>query len=199
MTTPFRVYLHVHPPNQTALMISPLSKWNLNPTYSRTRTIHIRKTTSSKPIMTNSKEFWRPTKKTSDKLHFSQVTIEDLISAELHDAFCSELHRKIDGREIPPFLTDNNGLLVLTANTNAQIVIPHSRKQLMLAFSHYPLLVGHPSGSKLYFRLKQHFYWPTLAMDCCANVRNCPECARNLLKLCKHFGYLKMFPSLEPL
>ena len=36
-------------------------------------------------------------------------------------------------------------------------------------------------------------------MDCYATVRNCPECARNRVKLRKNVGELKLFPANAPL
>lgn len=57
--------------------------------------------------------------------------------------------------ESPPFQTDDNGLLVRTANPSAQIVVPHSLKQRLLALSHYPVLAGHTGGRKLYYRVKK--------------------------------------------
>ena len=65
--------------------------------------------------------------------------------------------------------------------------------------NHYPKLAGHPGGRKLYRKIRKHFYWPTLAVDCYAVVRNCPECARNRIKLRKNVGDLTLFPANAPL
>ena len=60
-------------------------------------------------------------------------------------------------------------------------------------------MAGNPGVRKLYAKIRRHFYWPALAADCYATVRNCPDCARNCLKLRKNVGELKLFPSTAPL
>lgn len=45
-------------------------------------------------------------KKQPRDLHLSQITLQELIFAQLHDAFCSEIHQKIDeGRVLRSALT----------------------------------------------------------------------------------------------
>ena len=65
--------------------------------------------------------------------------------------------------------------------------------------NHRPKLAAHPGCRKLYYRIKCHFYWPALALDCYATVRNCPECACNRVKLRKNVGEVKLFPANAPL
>ena len=72
-------------------------------------------------------------------------------------------------------------------------------KRRVLALNHYPVLAGHPGGRKLYNRIRHDFYWPALAADCYATVRNCPDCARNRIKLRKNVGELTLFPANAPL
>ena len=64
---------------------------------------------------------------------------------------------------------------------------------------HYAKTSGHPSGQKLYEQLRQDFYWPSMAVDAYATVRNCVTCASNRIKLRKHAKALKLFPALAPL
>ena len=132
-------------------------------------------------------------------LNFNQITLEELVVAQHNDAFCAEISRRLNEGVKMPFAEDDNGLLVRTANSDHQIVIPHSLKQRVLTLNHYPLLAGHPGGRKLYQRIKRHFYWPALAVDCYALVRNCTECAKNRIKLRKNVGPLKLFPAKAPL
>ena len=51
----------------------------------------------------------------------------------------------------------------------------------------------------MYNRIRRHFYWPALAIDCYITVRNCPDCSRNIIKLRKNVGSLKLFPAKAPL
>lgn len=53
--------------------------------------------------------------------------------------------------------TDGNRLLVPFANPSAQIVVPHSLTQIVLALNHYTVLEGDPKGRKNYTIVKQQF------------------------------------------
>ena len=129
---------------------------------------------------------------------FQKITMEELLSSQHNDAFCAEISRRLNGGEKLSFSHDDNGLLVRTTHPEHQIVVPHSLKKRVLYLNHYPVLAGHPGGRKLYHRIRRHFYWPALAVDCYATVRNCPECARERLKLRKNVGELKLFPATAP-
>ena len=135
----------------------------------------------------------------SSDVTFTPITMEELVSAQFHDRFCSDIHRRLNEGEGLSFALDDNGLLVRTVNPDHQIVIPHSLKKRVLMLNHRPKLAAHPGGRKLYYRIKRHFYWPALSVDCYATVRNCPECARNRIKLRKNTGELTLFPANAPL
>ena len=135
----------------------------------------------------------------SKDVHFDQITLEEFVNAQLEDRFCADIHRRLNEGEGIAFGVDDNGLLVRTTQRDHQIVVPHSLKKHVLMLNHYPKVAGHPGGRKLYYRIKRHFYWPALAADCYALVRNCPECPRNRIKLRKNFGVLTLFPANAPL
>lgn len=59
--------------------------------------------------------------------------------------------------------------------------------------SHYLVTTGHPGGHKSYCRIQRHLYWPSLGMDCCANVPSCTECAKNRIDLRRNVGSMKQF------
>ena len=78
-------------------------------------------------------------------------------------------------------------------------MVPASLQSRVLHIVHYEKTSGHPGGQKLYEQLRQDFYWPSMAVDAYATVRNCVTCARNRIKLRKHAKALKLFPALAPL
>ena len=51
----------------------------------------------------------------------------------------------------------------------------------------------------MYHKIRKDFYWPSLAVDCYATVRKCPQCAKNRMKLRKNATKLQLFPATEPL
>lgn len=63
-------------------------------------------------------------KKPRDR-HLTQINLDELISAKLHDLFCSDTHQMIHA-ENPPFRTYDNQLLVRNANPDPQVVVPHT-------------------------------------------------------------------------
>ena len=132
-------------------------------------------------------------------LHFEPITIEEFIMAQHSDTFCADVCRRLNEGVARPFFIDDNGLLCRSSFSGPQIVVPQSLKKRVLYLNHYPLLAGHPGGRKLYQRIRHHFYWPALEIDCYATVRNCPECARNRIKLRKNTGQLQLFPAKAPL
>jgi len=51
----------------------------------------------------------------------------------------------------------------------------------------------------MYQQVRRDWYWPALAVDCYKTVRNCPQCARNRIKLRRNVEQLQLFPATEPL
>ena len=60
-------------------------------------------------------------------------------------------------------------------------------------------MAGHPGGRKLYYSLRRDYYWPDMAVDCYATVRECVTCARNRIKLRKNRKMMTLFPAISPL
>ena len=90
-------------------------------------------------------------------VHFDQITMDELISAQLHDAFCSDVCRRLNEGEGLPFELNKKELLVRTATPDQQIVIPHALKKPVLWLKHHKTLAGYPGGPKLYVRVRRHY------------------------------------------
>ena len=97
------------------------------------------------------------------------------------------------------FEIDDKGILVRCGDKGNQIVAPHSLKKKILHVHHLSLLASHPGGRKMYYQIRKDWYWPALAVECYATVRNCPHCAKNRIKLRKNVKPLQLFPATEPL
>lgn len=93
----------------------------------------------------------------------------------------------------PPLCT--NDLVIRTANNRREKLFPHSLKQRALVLNHHTVLHGISRRRYLYYRVKQHFYWPLLAVNRYATFRNCQECAGKHLKIRKDVCVLKSFPT----
>ena len=125
--------------------------------------------------------------------------MDKLISAQLHDAFWSDVCRRLNEGEGLPFELNKDGLLVQTATPDQQIVISHALNKGVLCLNHNPTLAGHTGSRKLYARVRLHFYWPAPGTNGYATVRNCPEWPRNRIKLRQNVAELTLFPANAPL
>ena len=97
------------------------------------------------------------------------------------------------------FAADNNGYFVRKVESTAQIVVQRSLRARVLHLSHQPKMAGHPGGRKLYYSLRRDLYWPAMAIDFYANVRECVACARNRIKLRKNRKKMTIFTAISPL
>ena len=73
----------------------------------------------------------------------------------MHDSFCSEIRRVLNGGVLA-FKFDDDGILIRTAEAGPQIVVTDFLKQRVLYANHYSNLAGHPGGRKLYYRIRRH-------------------------------------------
>ena len=123
---------------------------------------------------------------------FEPISMEELATAQLSDAFCVQIRRRLNEGVVLPFGENDDGVLCRKVS-HEQIVIPHSLKQRVLHIHHYSRLAGHPDGRKLYQSIRKDLYWPALAVDCYVTVKRCPTCAKNRIKLRKSVKELQLF------
>lgn len=128
-----------------------------------------------------------------NKLQFAKITLEQLISTKYHYryyyAICSRLN---DGKRLS-LDHDDNGLLW---STDRHPALPQTKSACSEPL---PVNSDYPGGGKLYCSIKRHFYWPALAEDCYATVRNCAECTKNHIKLHRNVAIMKFPPATAPL
>jgi transposase InsO family protein len=127
------------------------------------------------------------------------ITWHELLTEQLSDDFCSRIRSRVNAGERIPFNEDGRGYLVRTVCNPPQLVLPQSLRARLLHAAHHGRLAGHPGGRKLYYVLRRHFYWPSMALDAYNVVKNCVTCARNRIKLRRHASPLKLFPARAPL
>ena len=127
------------------------------------------------------------------------ITREELADAQQQDRLCKDIRSQLTRGEGIPFAVDKSGVLIRTVNRDFQLVVPESLRPRVLNFTHHATLGGAPGGRKLYNTLRKGYYWPSMALDAYATVRNCAECARNRVKLRRKSSTLKLFPAQSPL
>jgi hypothetical protein len=86
----------------------------------------------------------------------------------------------------------------ITASTIRQLVVPAPLRKLVLEHSHNSLLGGHYGFSKMFYRIRNDFYWPGMAKDVRDYVRTCVSCNSRKMPLEKQIGDLQPLQSTEP-
>lgn len=104
------------------------------------------------------------------------ICVETLLQVQLNHLCCAKTLRKHNNGELV-FEVNNDGVLLRSGNEYVQIVSRHSFKDRILRISQQCLLGGHPSGRRLYRRVRMNFYWHALAVDWYRTVRERLHCA----------------------
>ena len=130
----------------------------------------------------------------------SALTPEEIILAQASDKFCADKLGEVRSGIQSAFRENIKGILVRISpnDYSEQIVLPKPLRQRVLYIAHYSKSAGHPGGTRLYATLRKQFYWPGMAPDAYATVRNCVECAKRRIKLRRHHSFLRLFPAKRP-
>ena len=78
---------------------------------------------------------------------FQPISLEEMLTAQLSDQFCSDIRRQLNGGMPVPFGFNDDGLLCRQTEYRNQIVVPHSLKPRVSHINHYSRLAGHPGGT----------------------------------------------------
>ncbi|CDF38390.1 unnamed protein product [Chondrus crispus] len=137
----------------------------------------------------------------AENTYLSPVRIEELVISQANDRYCQMLKEKVDNEETSRFDVFDRGLLVRIAPLDdcRQIVVPTMLRQKGFYLCHYTRTSGHPGDTKMLYTMRRTFYWPSMALECHACMRQCDSCARERVQLRKHSTFLKLFPARRPL
>ena len=131
----------------------------------------------------------------------SPPTNAEILEEQRGDAFCIQVLTEQDSRH-RNFHEGPDGILLRRHPVQpdlAQIVLPRVLRPRVLRLCHYSLLAVHPRLNRMYYHIRRIYYWPHMAADVAATIRNCAHCARNRVNLRKHTNDLKLFPAEGPL
>ena len=133
----------------------------------------------------------------------AQVTLAKLAAAQATDTFCQSIAARLDEptrrRTSFPFRRHpTSGLLQRRGPRGYAVVVPPELRTRVLYLMHAPITAGHSGGRRLYYNMSAEYYWPNMALDCYTHVLNCPECARERVRLQKNASPLELFPASMP-
>jgi hypothetical protein len=136
------------------------------------------------------------------------ISLSELLDAQASDEWCSSLLRQLETGQSPSrppglHLDEAGTLCCKPAADDAlppQWVVPAALREQVCTIHHFSKAAGHPGITKMTQTMSRHWYWPTLARDCAATVRRCPNCAAKRLKRGpKRSVPLTIFPPDRPL
>ena len=132
----------------------------------------------------------------------TKLTIPEILESQRTDAFCLTVLSRQALKLDTLFYEDDDGSLRRQHPRQSdikQIDMPESLRPRILKLAHYSRLTGHPDQTRMYQHVRRTYYWPHMAADIYATVRNCSTCVNNRLKLRKRTNPLKLFPATKPL
>ena len=130
------------------------------------------------------------------------VTRAEVLEEQQADDFCQTVLTRQSEVKDSKFFEDGMGLLRRKNPHHhdfPQIVVPATLRARILSLAHNHKLAGHPGQTRMYYTLRQRFYWPHMAADIQATVRNCHSCAKNRIRLRKRTNPMQLFPATVPL
>ena len=129
------------------------------------------------------------------------VTFDEILHEQKTDSYCQTILSTQNPKLRSSFFEGDDAILRRKCpyDGQIQIVLPETLRPRVLKLSHHSLMAGHPGQTRLYNTLRRVYYWPHMAADVFATVRNCTRCAKNRIKLRRRTNYLKLFPAREPL
>ena len=130
------------------------------------------------------------------------LSFEELAEEQRADDFCQTVLSRQDRKRDSNFFEDTDGLLKRKhpfERDIVQIVFPKTLRARLLSLTHDPVVAGHPGQNRMYYILRRMYYWPHMAVDVAATVRNCLHCAKNRVRSRKTLNRLKLFPATAPL
>lgn len=137
----------------------------------------------------------------SEEPDLSPIRIETFVEEQARDEFCKDILLRLEKEDVKAYSVNQKGLLVRVSpvDRSEQIVVPLVLLQKVLHLSHYPRMMGHPGGTRMYHTLRRAYYWPSMAVDVYGTVRVCTSCSKERVTLRKHKSFMKLFPATAPL
>lgn len=135
----------------------------------------------------------------ADGTDLTAQSLTEFINAQAADEICQTAAKKL--RKAGTDITINKErVLVRRAHTDgaAQLLVPLSLRQRVLALSHYPQLSGHPDQRPMYDAMRRDCFWPDVALDVYKTISCCKGRAKSSNNA-RHRRHLELFPATGPL
>ena len=137
----------------------------------------------------------------SDEVLPKPMSKQEIVQKQKLDDFCQPVHTIQLSKKGILYFEDEDGMLCLwhpRDQTMIQAVLSSSLRHRLLRLAHHTPISGHPGQTRLHRRLQRSYYWPHMAADISANVRECTPCAKNRLRLLRKASEMKRCPAAAP-
>ena len=106
---------------------------------------------------------------------FEAIQLSEWLEEQRNDDFCNRILSRQSEKTDSAFSEDEDGLLRRRALLDGaeQIVVPKTLKPRLLTMCHRSVLAGHPGQTRMYDTMRRTYYWPQMAADIAATVRDC--------------------------
>ena len=106
----------------------------------------------------------------------TKITIDEILEAQKTDSFCRTVLSRQSKRYDSAFFKGPDVLLRRRHPRKPdieQVALPDSLRPRVLQLAHHAKLAGHPGQTRMYYNIRRTYYWPHMATDIFATVRNC--------------------------
>ena len=114
----------------------------------------------------------------------TKITIQEILEAQKTDSFCQTVLAMQSKGIGSAFFEGPDGLLRRRHPREPDtepVVLPDTLRPRVLQLAFHAKLAGHPGQTRMYYNVRRIYYWPHMAADIFATVRNCTTCAKNRL------------------
>ena len=138
----------------------------------------------------------------SDEVLPTPLCKQEIVQEQKLDNFFQSVHTTQLGGKATLYFEDEDAMLCQRHPRNQtmiQAILPSSLRHQLLRLAHHTPIAGHLGQTRLHRRLQRSYYWPHMAADISATVRECTPCAQNRLRLLRKASEMKLFPATPPL
>jgi len=130
----------------------------------------------------------------------ARIPLSELSRKQATDEFFQGVKKLLDTPTPTRFYENADGLLCRRGHREGtqQLLVPHALDKDVLRADHSSPLAAHPGGTRMYQTLRDHYYWPSLAVDVFGWVAACPTRAKNRLMGTQSKAFLRLLLATEP-
>jgi len=127
------------------------------------------------------------------------VEFEDVVEAQKTDDNCVEMSTRVERGTARAFFRNEHHALYRRTPFDNQLVIQESLRERVLTLEHHATVAAHPCMNRMYYTMREAYYWPSMGTDSHTTITKRTTCAQNRLALRRHTTPLTLFPATEPL